>query len=53
MIYQHEFPEALRLLASGVVQTRPLLTHHLTLDAIGEALSAHADANSIKVALVI
>jgi 2-desacetyl-2-hydroxyethyl bacteriochlorophyllide A dehydrogenase len=53
MIYQDEFPEALRLVASGAVQTRPLVTHHFTLDAIGEAFSAHADANSIKVALVI
>ena len=53
MIYQHEFPEALRLLASGVVQTRLLVTHHFKLDAIGEAFSAHTDANSIKVALVI
>ncbi len=53
MIYQDEFGEALRLVTSGAVRTRPLVTHHFTLDAIGEAFAAHTDANSIKVALVI
>jgi 2-desacetyl-2-hydroxyethyl bacteriochlorophyllide A dehydrogenase len=53
MIYQDEFPEALRLVASGVVQTRPLVTHRFALGAIGEAFAAHTDQSSIKVALVI
>jgi 2-desacetyl-2-hydroxyethyl bacteriochlorophyllide A dehydrogenase len=53
MIYQDEFGEALRLVAGGAVRTRPLVTHHFKLDAIGEAFAAHTDANSIKVALVI
>lgn len=53
MIYQDEFPEALRLVAEGAVRTRPLVTHHVPLDAIGEALALHADPAAIKVALVI
>ncbi len=53
MIYQDEFPEALRLVASGAVQTRPLVTHHFKLDPIDEAFAAHVDAHSIKVVLVI
>ena len=53
MIYQEEFPEALRLVASGAVQTRPLVTHHFKLDTIGEAFTAHTDPSAIKVALVI
>lgn len=53
MIYQDEFGEALRLAASGAVRTRPLVTHHFKLDAIGEAFAAHTDSSSIKVALVI
>jgi 2-desacetyl-2-hydroxyethyl bacteriochlorophyllide A dehydrogenase len=51
MIYQDEFPEALGLVASGAVKTEPLITHRFGLDRIAEAFSAHADANSIKVAL--
>jgi 2-desacetyl-2-hydroxyethyl bacteriochlorophyllide A dehydrogenase len=51
MIYQDEFPEALRLVESGVVQTTPLITHRFGLDRIGEAFAAHADPSSIKVAL--
>jgi threonine dehydrogenase-like Zn-dependent dehydrogenase len=27
MIYQEEFPEAMQLVASGTVRTRPLVTH--------------------------
>jgi 2-desacetyl-2-hydroxyethyl bacteriochlorophyllide A dehydrogenase len=53
MIYQDEFPEALRLVASGAVKTRPLVTHHFKLDEIRDAFAAHADQSSIKVALVI
>ena len=51
MIYQDEFPEALQLVDSGAVRTGPLITHRFGLDRIGEAFAAHADANSIKVAL--
>jgi 2-desacetyl-2-hydroxyethyl bacteriochlorophyllide A dehydrogenase len=53
MIYQDEFPEAMRLLDSGAVQTAPLITHRFGLDRIGEAFAAHADPSSIKVALEI
>ena len=51
MIYQDEFPEALRLVDSGAVRTAPLITHRFGLDQIGEAFTAHADPSSIKVAL--
>jgi 2-desacetyl-2-hydroxyethyl bacteriochlorophyllide A dehydrogenase len=51
MIYQDEFPEALELVDSGAVKTAPLITHRFGLDRIAEAFAAHADANSIKVAL--
>jgi len=51
MIYQHEFPEALELVGSGAVKTAPLITHRFGLDRIAEAFAAHADVNSIKVAL--
>jgi 2-desacetyl-2-hydroxyethyl bacteriochlorophyllide A dehydrogenase len=53
MIYQDEFPEALRLVATGAVRTTPLITHRFGLDRIGEAFAAHADPGSIKVALEI
>jgi 2-desacetyl-2-hydroxyethyl bacteriochlorophyllide A dehydrogenase len=53
MIYQDEFPEALRLVDSGAVRTAPLITHRFTLERIGEAFAAHTDAASIKVALEI
>ena len=53
MIYQDEFPEALRLVESGAVQTTPLITHRFGLERIGEAFAAHADPSSIKVALEI
>jgi L-iditol 2-dehydrogenase len=51
MIYQDEFPEAMRLIAAGVVRTRPLVTHRFALDAIGEAFAAHRRPESIKVAV--
>ena len=51
MIYQDEFGEALRLVASGAVRTRPLITHRFGLDRIGDAFAAHAEPASIKVAL--
>ncbi len=53
MIYQDEFPEALRLVDSGAVRTGPLITHRFGLDRIDEAFAAHADPSSIKVALEI
>jgi 2-desacetyl-2-hydroxyethyl bacteriochlorophyllide A dehydrogenase len=51
MIYQDEFPEAMRLVAAGIVRTRPLITHRFALDAIGEAFAAHQGPESIKVAV--
>jgi L-gulonate 5-dehydrogenase len=53
MIYQDEFPEALRLLERGTVRTAPLITHRFSLDRIGEAFAAHTDPSSIKIALEI
>ena len=53
MIYQDEFPEAMRLVAAGTVRTRPLVTHRFGLDAIAEAFAAHARSDSIKVAVAI
>jgi L-iditol 2-dehydrogenase len=51
MIYQDEFPEAMRLVAAGTVRTAPLVTHRFPLDAIGEAFVAHERPESIKVAV--
>ena len=53
MIYQDEFPEALRLVHRGTVRTAPLITHRFSLDRIGEAFAAHTDPSSIKIALEI
>jgi L-iditol 2-dehydrogenase len=52
MIYQDEFPEAMRLIAAGTVRTRPLITHRFGLDAIAEAFTAHRAPDSIKVAIL-
>jgi 2-desacetyl-2-hydroxyethyl bacteriochlorophyllide A dehydrogenase len=52
MIYQDEFGEALRLLASGAVQGAPLVTHRFRLADIADAFAAHRDRASIKVALI-
>ena len=52
MIYQNEFAEALELVHSGEVQTRPLITHRFSLDAVGDALVAQRDPASIKVAIL-
>ena len=52
MIYQDEFPEAMRLLATGQVRAEPLVTHRFALAAIGEAFAAHRDPASIKVSVV-
>jgi L-iditol 2-dehydrogenase len=52
MIYQDEFPEAIRLLASGAVRTERLLTHRFPLEAIQDAFVAHRSPESIKVAVI-
>ena len=52
MIYQGEFPEAIRLLATGAVRTERLLTHRFPLDRIQDAFAAHRAPDSIKVAVV-
>jgi 2-desacetyl-2-hydroxyethyl bacteriochlorophyllide A dehydrogenase len=52
MIYQDEFPEALRLIAAGTVRTRPLVTHRFGLDSLDAAFAAHARPDSIKVAVL-
>ena len=53
MIYQDEFPEAMRLLATGAVRVDRLLTHRFPLDAIADAFRAHRSPDSIKVGLTM
>jgi 2-desacetyl-2-hydroxyethyl bacteriochlorophyllide A dehydrogenase len=53
MIYQQEFPEAVRLLSTGVVKVDRLVTHRFPLDRIQEAFAAHRSPESIKVTVVI
>jgi len=53
MIYQDEFPEAMRLLAAGAVRTGRLLTHRFPLAQIQQAFEAHRSADSLKVALAL
>lgn len=53
MIYQDEFPEALRLLESGAVRGAPLITHRFPLAAIQEAFAAHQTPEAIKVILTV
>jgi L-iditol 2-dehydrogenase len=53
MIYQDEFSEAMRLLASGAVRVDRLLTHRFPLERIHEAFEAHRSRDSIKVALTL
>jgi threonine dehydrogenase-like Zn-dependent dehydrogenase len=53
MIYQDEFGEALRLVASGQVRTAPLVTHRFPLARIADAFVAHRDPAAVKVALTI
>jgi threonine dehydrogenase-like Zn-dependent dehydrogenase len=52
MIYQAEFPEAIRLLADGKVRTERLVTHRFPLEAALEAFQAHRAPESIKVAVI-
>ena len=51
MIYQDEFAEAVRLLASGSVRADPLVTHRFPLADIGAAFAAHRTPEAIKVAV--
>ena len=53
MIYQDEFPEAMRLLATGAVQTDRLLTHRFPLADIESAFLAHSSSDSIKVSVSV
>jgi 2-desacetyl-2-hydroxyethyl bacteriochlorophyllide A dehydrogenase len=53
MIYQDEFPEALRLVADRHVRTSPLLTHRFPLADIAAAFTAHRDPAAVKVALIV
>lgn len=52
MIYQTEFPEAIRLLASGAVRTERLLTHRFPLAEAQDAFHAHRSPGSIKIAVI-
>jgi 2-desacetyl-2-hydroxyethyl bacteriochlorophyllide A dehydrogenase len=53
MIYQDEFPEAVRLLATGTVRVERLLTHVFALSDIDQAFQAHRHPDSIKVGLTL
>lgn len=49
-----EFPEALRLVTTGAVKCRPLITHHFPLDRAAEAFGVaerRAETGAIKVVL--
>ena len=49
MIYQAEFPEALKLLETGAVKPDRLITQRFPLEAIDEAFVAHREGTSLKV----
>jgi len=53
MIYQDEFHEAMRLLATGAVRGDRLLTHRFRLEEIQHAFLTHSSPDSIKVALTL
>ena len=53
MIYQDEFHEAMRLLATGAVRADRLLTHRFRLEEIHNAFLTHSAPDSIKVALTL
>jgi L-iditol 2-dehydrogenase len=53
MIYQDEFPEAMRLLATGAVVVERLVTHRFPLQEIQNAFLAHSSRDSIKVAVTM
>jgi 2-desacetyl-2-hydroxyethyl bacteriochlorophyllide A dehydrogenase len=52
MIYQQEFPEAIRLLSEGTVRVDGLVTHRFPLDRIQDAFAAHRSPEAIKVSVV-
>ena len=52
MIYQDEFPEAIRLRATGAVRTERLLSGTFPLARIQDAFEAHRSPDSIKVAVL-
>ena len=52
MIYQDEFPEAMRLLETGAVRTDRLLSQTFPLERIDDAFQAHRSPDSIKVAVI-
>jgi L-iditol 2-dehydrogenase len=52
MIYQDEFPEAMRLLATGAVRADRLLSQTFPLARIDDAFQAHRSPDSIKVAVI-
>jgi 2-desacetyl-2-hydroxyethyl bacteriochlorophyllide A dehydrogenase len=53
MIYQDEFQDAMRLLATGAVRVDRLVTHRFPLAEIDRAFEAHRSPESIKVALTL
>ena len=53
MIYQQEFPDAVRLLSDGTVRVDSLITHRFPLDRIQEAFVAHRSPGAIKVIVTI
>ena len=52
MIYQQEFPEAIRLLSTGAVAVDRLVTHRFPLARITEAFAAHRSPEAIKVSVL-
>ena len=48
----HSDGKSVRLVADGVVRTRPLVTHRLPLDEIGRAFVVHREPAAIKVAVI-
>jgi L-iditol 2-dehydrogenase len=46
---RHAYPRAIRLVESGKVDVRSLLTHRFPLDQIGEAFAAAQRREGIKV----
>ena len=53
MIYQDEFPEAMRLLESGEVRVERVLTHRFPLARIQDAFATHERSDAIKVAVTL
>jgi len=51
MIYQEEFGDAVALLARGMIEVAPLLTHRFPLASIEAALETHRRPEAIKVAV--